>query len=70
MAVGGRHQTRGHNNQLKVGVDCGRRDIAEGAQLLRNVGGGGVSQSFGSGKWRRKIKKLKYVAALDGFKTT
>jgi hypothetical protein len=51
MAVGGRHHTRGHNNQLKVGVGRGR-DIGEGAQLRWNVWGG----RFVIVWWRRQTR--------------
>jgi hypothetical protein len=58
MAVGGRHQTGGHNNQLKIGVSR-ERDIEEGTQLRRNVWGGGILQSFGGGKSGDKKYKNK-----------
>ena len=40
MAVGGRHQTGGHNNQLKVSVGHGRDTERMGGVLLQSFVGG------------------------------
>jgi hypothetical protein len=56
MAVGGRHQTGGQNNQLKVGVGRERRDIGEGAQLRRNVWGGAFRNRLAAANGDEKYK--------------
>ena len=63
MAVGGRHQTRGHNKQLKVGVGCGR-DIGEGAQLQRNVWGGAFCNRLAAANQAMKNIKIKIRRGL------
>ena len=63
MAVGGRHQTGGHNNQLKVGVGCGR-DIGEGAQLQRNVWGGAFCNRLAAANQAMKNIKIKIRRGL------
>jgi hypothetical protein len=63
MAVGGRHQTGGHNNQLKVGVSCGR-DIGEGAQLRQNVWGGAFRNRLATANQATKNIKIKIRRGL------
>jgi hypothetical protein len=58
MVVGGRHQTGGHNNQLKVGVGL-ERDIGEGAQLWRNVWGGAFRNRLAAAIQATKNIKIK-----------
>jgi len=63
MAVGGGHQTGGHNNQLKVGVGRGR-DIGEGAQLWRNVWGGAFRNRLAAANQAMKNIKIKIRRGL------
>jgi hypothetical protein len=64
MAVGGRHQTGGQNNQLKVGVGRERRDIGEGAQLRRNVWGGAFCNRLAAANQAMKNIKIKIRRGL------
>ena len=64
LALDGRRLMGGHNNQPKVDVD-GEGGVGEETRPGRNVWGT-LSHCLGRQMERQKIKKNKYIVALDG----